>query len=359
MTTFFSDVLAYFWPWGVILFLLGFLLSDVFGYFYHKYVLHGVVLSGSENRFGTGRLSFLFVVWKTAWEKHMWHHYKMYPDPDAPGIKAGPFRPHHDYYNGLELAKHRFGSVPSENARFDYVEWLLHKIGFKASLDWIIASALWGVVVIFIMSPFVESVWISFPYFLAGGIVLGMKNSVLHKSFHCIPYERLRDMPLKSWLKPSTVAANLGEHVPLLNRYYRYLLRLHVAHHYVAIPIDNSNHEYMDVMPNANTANFTMFNPLTDLVFGTYSGIAFNEIKRPSNADKIRVIKKWQACGHVHELTCGVNSLHEPLKPVESGGDVVLICPTCKHVQRYIPDAVLDSEDYLDNIPRLGERSDD
>jgi hypothetical protein len=55
----------------------------------------------------------------------------------------------------------------------------------------------------------------------------------------------------------------------------------------------------------------------------------------------VQRIKKWQANPHFHPLTCGVDSGHEILEPVEKDGKVSLVCPTCGWVQSYMP-AVFD-----------------
>jgi len=67
-----------------------------------------------------------------------------------------------------------------------------------------------------------------------------------------------------------------------------------------------------------------------------------------TNQDVIRIVKKWQAAGIVHELTCRIDSRHAPLMPIESLGKVVLACPTCGTAQEHIPEFVLDSEPSLD-----------
>lgn len=56
------------------------------------------------------------------------------------------------------------------------------------------------------------------------------------------------------------------------------------------------------------------------------------------NKEKIAAIKEWQNCPYVHPLTCGNNSLHENLVPIEIKGKIVLICPECDYQQTHIPD---------------------
>jgi len=56
--------------------------------------------------------------------------------------------------------------------------------------------------------------------------------------------------------------------------------------------------------------------------------------------EKIEAIKKYQECDYVHPLTCGNDSSHELLKPLQIAGKLCLICPSCDYVQEYIPDSV-------------------
>ncbi len=60
-----------------------------------------------------------------------------------------------------------------------------------------------------------------------------------------------------------------------------------------------------------------------------------------TNDEIIAKITAWQSAGFVHELTCGNDSTHAALVPVEDGGVVVLVCPTCKYVQTHIPPVCL------------------
>ena len=64
-----------------------------------------------------------------------------------------------------------------------------------------------------------------------------------------------------------------------------------------------------------------------------------------TNRDLLEAIKKYQSCPFVHELTCGNDSRHEPLKGIEVKGDVILICPTCDYQQKHIPDFIWLAED--------------
>lgn len=75
-----------------------------------------------------------------------------------------------------------------------------------------------------------------------------------------------------------------------------------------------------------------------------------------TNQDKIRIIKKYQACPYVHQLTCGQDSMHAVLVPEENQGKVVLRCPTCRVVQEHVPEAVYLSEESLDEYAKKDPR---
>lgn len=55
------------------------------------------------------------------------------------------------------------------------------------------------------------------------------------------------------------------------------------------------------------------------------------------NEAVIEKIKKYQQSGQFHPLTCGKNSNHQVLEPVEVDGNVILKCPDCDYIQKYIP----------------------
>ncbi|MBX4204810.1 MAG: hypothetical protein KW788_01315 [Candidatus Doudnabacteria bacterium] len=57
----------------------------------------------------------------------------------------------------------------------------------------------------------------------------------------------------------------------------------------------------------------------------------------PSNAELIARISRFQNIGHFHPLTCQKESSHEQLRGEEREGQVVLVCPTCGHVQDQVP----------------------
>lgn len=51
------------------------------------------------------------------------------------------------------------------------------------------------------------------------------------------------------------------------------------------------------------------------------------------NNELIEKVKALQANEKLHPLTCGNNSKHALLEPVEQGGEVVLRCNDCDYVQ--------------------------
>lgn len=55
-----------------------------------------------------------------------------------------------------------------------------------------------------------------------------------------------------------------------------------------------------------------------------------------TNEELIKAVEKHQSNPFVHPLTCGVSSSHELLIAEEKDGEVVLVCPTCGHVQKNI-----------------------
>ncbi len=79
-------------------------------------------------------------------------------------------------------------------------------------------------------------------------------------------------------------------------------------------------------------------------------------MQRRTNQAIIRIVSKYQACPFVHPLTCAENSLHAELIPEERDGRVVLVCPTCNHVQESIPKPVLDSEEYIDTLTSAADK---
>lgn len=55
----------------------------------------------------------------------------------------------------------------------------------------------------------------------------------------------------------------------------------------------------------------------------------------------IAAVREWQRNPRVNPLRCGVDARHRPLEPHEEADQVVLRCPDCDYVQRYIPASVL------------------
>ena len=64
-------------------------------------------------------------------------------------------------------------------------------------------------------------------------------------------------------------------------------------------------------------------------------------MREMTNQEIIEAVRRWQGSGLVHPLTCGNESRHGNLAPVEFERTVVLICPACDYQQRTIPQIVL------------------
>ena len=58
---------------------------------------------------------------------------------------------------------------------------------------------------------------------------------------------------------------------------------------------------------------------------------------RTRNEEIIKNIKEYQQEGKFHPLTCGNDSRHKLLEPIEEDGNIILICPDCDYKQTYIP----------------------
>ena len=56
--------------------------------------------------------------------------------------------------------------------------------------------------------------------------------------------------------------------------------------------------------------------------------------------EKIEQIKKYQACGFVHPLTCS-SGCHTPLVPVRVNDKIILICNNCNYTQDSVPECIL------------------
>jgi hypothetical protein len=55
----------------------------------------------------------------------------------------------------------------------------------------------------------------------------------------------------------------------------------------------------------------------------------------------IERVRQWQTNPRAHPLTCGNDSAHQKLEPVEANGTVVLRCLDCGYEQLMIPAVVL------------------
>lgn len=60
-----------------------------------------------------------------------------------------------------------------------------------------------------------------------------------------------------------------------------------------------------------------------------------------TNKEIIESIVKWQSNDMLHPLTCGNNSNHKPLLPIEVENKVILSCLDCNYTQKHIPNIVL------------------
>lgn len=63
-----------------------------------------------------------------------------------------------------------------------------------------------------------------------------------------------------------------------------------------------------------------------------------------TNDEIIEAVLRWQSSKVDHPLTCQEDGHHTKLLPVEMDGQVVLQCPACSYVERYIPEIVLKDE---------------
>ena len=70
-----------------------------------------------------------------------------------------------------------------------------------------------------------------------------------------------------------------------------------------------------------------------------------------TNTEHIEVIKRFQCNPRVHPLTCGNNSSHSLLFPVDVAGELFLYCPDCDYKQ-WIDDGFLALLDELDKQTR-------
>lgn len=76
-----------------------------------------------------------------------------------------------------------------------------------------------------------------------------------------------------------------------------------------------------------------------------------------TNDETLLAIAAWQAHPYVHPLTCGNDSRHNNLRGEKRDGLVVLVCPDCDYVQRWIPECVEYA--VLPPLPPKAEEADD
>jgi hypothetical protein len=56
-------------------------------------------------------------------------------------------------------------------------------------------------------------------------------------------------------------------------------------------------------------------------------------MKKINNKQKIKILTSYQKNPMVHPLTCGVDSHHQNLVPIEEDDEVILKCLDCEYVQ--------------------------
>ena len=56
-----------------------------------------------------------------------------------------------------------------------------------------------------------------------------------------------------------------------------------------------------------------------------------------TNKEIIDLVTRYQQSKFVHPLTCGNDSRHEILVPIEVNNYVILKCPDCEYIQSWIP----------------------
>ena len=71
---------------------------------------------------------------------------------------------------------------------------------------------------------------------------------------------------------------------------------------------------------------------------------AHNGVKKLTNKEIIKAVRGWQDLEIVHPLTCGNNSNHQNLVPLEVKSKVILICPDCEYKQNWVPDYVMNAD---------------
>jgi len=70
-----------------------------------------------------------------------------------------------------------------------------------------------------------------------------------------------------------------------------------------------------------------------------------------NNKQKIKILKSYQDNPMVHPLTCGVNSMHENLIPIEEDEEVILKCLDCDYIQS-LDDEFIELLDAFDKNQR-------
>lgn len=70
-----------------------------------------------------------------------------------------------------------------------------------------------------------------------------------------------------------------------------------------------------------------------------------------TNAERRELIMSFQSNPQVHPLTCGNNSSHSPLLPVDVSGELFLCCPDCDYRQ-WVDDGFLVLLDEVDKQTR-------
>lgn len=248
--------------------------SEFVGYWYHRLFQHAIVLASKRVSDGERRwYRYLFAPWKLAFRIHMWHHYTLYPEPSAPGTEPRTFRPRHTYYDGSDIPENPYGIATGAYNPESGLELIRRYLIIKGNVDWLL-PLFFGVVPAYL----VLRVSAEFVAFMFGVALAFFLNKHLHDSFHVRPHPKLRDVPWRHWLKPAVFFANLGEHLLGVRRYYRYLFKRHLAHHYEVVRVDGSNVLYRGQRLNAQVVNFTMYNPAFDMLFGTESPKEFQEV---------------------------------------------------------------------------------
>jgi hypothetical protein len=75
----------------------------------------------------------------------------------------------------------------------------------------------------------------------------------------------------------------------------------------------------------------------TNVFVGNFNRVGEGHRDAKTVAGKVR---EWQSNPMVHPLTCGNDSGHRKLVPVEAGGGVFLVCLDCDYPQDWIPEIV-------------------